>query len=327
MQFICIGMRRYVLFIGLLFFCFIAMGQKQKKGVDFRLWEDSLIQLRDDCMSASSETERLSRNEDFMYLLENVLQMEGSFKYQWDSVRNFSVVASPDKLFKIFTWYIIKDDYSYENFGFLQVYNAARKHYDVIPLYDKRYSIDYPKTYVGNHNRWYGAVYYKVIPLESGEKTYYTLLGWNGNDIFTNEKIIEVLHFKNDMTPVFGANIFKKYKEKCSRVIISYSKDATMSLNYEYQSYNVGSGKRDPKTKQVVYDKVYAKLIVFDELIPLDENVPNLPSFMVPESSLNQGFVAEKGKWLYLQSVNRRNPDKDMPNYKRKTRQIYVPNH
>ena len=129
------------------------------------------------------------------------------------------------------------------------------------------------------------------------------------------------------MTPVFGANIFKKYTEKCSRVIISYSKDATMSLNYEYQSYNVGSGKRDPKTRQVTFDKVYAKMIVFDELIPMDEGVPNLPSFMVPESSLNQGFVLDKGKWLFVKSVNRRNPDKDKPNYQPKTRQIYVPNH
>ena len=100
-----------------------------------------------------------------------------------------------------------------------------------------------------------------------------------------------------------------------------------MDTTYEYQSYNVGTGKRDPKTKQVTYDKVYAKMIVFDELIPMDEGVPNLPSFMVPESSLNQGFVLDKGKWLFVKSVNRRNPDKDMPNYKPKNRQIYVPNH
>ena len=68
-------------------------------------------------------------------------------------------------------------------------------------------------------------------------------------------------------------------------------------------------------------------MIVFDELIPMDEGVPNLPSFMVPESSLNQGFVLDKGKWLFVKSVNRRNPDKDKPNYQPKTRQIYVPNH
>lgn len=319
-------MRRYIIIIGILVCCLLSYGQRQKKGFDFRLWEDSLITLRDEVMNAPTENDRLSRNEDFMYLLESVLQEDGSFKFQWDSVKNFSVTASPDKLFKVFTWYVIRDDYSYENFGLLQVYSAQRKHYMVFPLYDKRYSIDYPKTHVGNHNRWYGAVYYKVIPVENGDRTYYTLLGWNGNDLFTNEKIIEVLHFKNDMTPVFGANVFKKYSEKCSRVIISYSKDATMSLNYEYQSYNAGSGKKDPKTKQLVYDKVYAQMIVFDELVPLDEGVPQIPSFLVPESSLNQGFVKDKGKWLFVKSVNRRNPDKEKPEYQHKVRQIYTPN-
>lgn len=318
-------MRKYIILSLLIVCCGTILGQRQKRGNHFRQWEDSLIVLRDDVMNGATETERLSRNEDFMYLLENVLQMDGSFKHGWDSVKNFSVIASPDNLFKIFTWYIIKDDYSYENFGIMQVYVSDRKHYNVIPLYDKRYSIDYPKTFIGNHNRWYGAVYYKVVPIENGEHTYYTLLGWNGNNIFTNEKIIEVLHFKKDMTPVFGANIFKKYTEKCSRVILSYSKDASMSLNYEYQSYNVGSGKKDPKTREIVYDKEYAQMIVFDELIPMDEGVPNIPAFMVPESSLNQGFIKDKGKWLFLKSVNRRNPDKEMPKYHYKAREIYKP--
>lgn len=318
-------MRKIIILFTLLACCLSVFSQRQKRGVDFREWEDSLIQLRDRVMSGATETERLSLNEDFMYQLEQVLQMDGSFKFGWDSVKNFAVVTSPDKLFRIFTWYIMKDDYSYENFGLLQVYVDQRKHYSVIPLYDKRYSIDYPKTFIGNHNRWYGAVYYKIVPIESGDRTYYTLLGWNGNNIFTNEKIIEVLHFKNDMTPVFGANIFKKYSERCSRVILSYSKNASMSLNYEYQSYNVGTGHKDPKTREVVYDKVYAQVIVFDELIPMDEGVPNLPSFMVPESSLNQGFVKDKGKWLFLKSVNRRNPDKEMPKYQYKPRMIYSP--
>lgn len=318
-------MRKCILLIGILCFCFCSNAQKQKKGFDFRFWEDSLIRLRNEVMYNPNETERLSLNEEFMNLLESILMENGSFKFQWDSVSNFAVTNSPDKLFKIFTWYVIKDDYSYENFGLMQVYIDSRKHYVVIPLYDKRYSIDYPKTHVGNHNRWYGAVYYKIIPIDNGDRTYYTLLGWNGNDIFTSEKIIEVLHFKPDMTPVFGANIFKKYSERCNRVIISYSKDATMSLNYEYQSYNIGAGKRDPKTKQVTYDKVFAPMIVFDELIPLDEGVANLPSFMVPESSLNQGFVKDKGKWLFVKSVNRRNPDKDLKPYQHKNRNIYTP--
>jgi hypothetical protein len=83
---------------------------------DFRFWEDSLNNLRIEIMKTPSEEMRLSMNEDFMNLLESVLMEENSFQHQWDSTRNFSVVTSPDNTFKIFTWFIIKDDYSYENF-------------------------------------------------------------------------------------------------------------------------------------------------------------------------------------------------------------------
>src|SRR5574344_1149837 len=100
-----------------------------QKNFDFRFWEDSLIRLRDNVVSASTEVERYTLNEDFMSVLESVLTEKNSFKFAWDSVHNFSVIASPDKLFKIFTWYVVKDDYSVENFGFIHVYNAGRKKY------------------------------------------------------------------------------------------------------------------------------------------------------------------------------------------------------
>ena len=86
----------------------------QKKS-DFRMWEDSLCNLRDRVMAESDETARLALNEDFMSLLEEILQMPDAFKFTWDSVKNFSVLASPDNVFKIFTWYVVKNNYDIEN--------------------------------------------------------------------------------------------------------------------------------------------------------------------------------------------------------------------
>ncbi len=298
----------------------------QKKNADFRFWEDSLIVLRDQVMNEQDETKRLELNEEFMSLLENVLQMPKSFDHTWDSVKNFIVLSSPDNVFKIFTWYVEKKDFSVENFGFIQVYNASRYKYVLFPLYDKRSVLDYPKTQIGNHNRWYGAVYYKLIQTKGKNFTYYTLLGWNGNNLFTNQKIIEILHFNKEMTPVFGARIFKNYPEKVSRIIFEYSKTATLHLNYEDQEYLVSTGKYNPKTKQMDYKRVNNPMIIFDELIPLDENVQNLSAYMVPESSLNQGFIEEDGYWMFLKSVRGSNPDKVKPDYQHKTRQIYSPN-
>ncbi len=309
-----------------IFLTMLCVGGFSQKHSEFRFWEDSLITLRDQVMNEPNETTRLELNEEFMTLLENVLQMPKSFEHTWDSVRNFAVLASPDKVCKIFTWYVMKNDYSVENFGFVQVYNAGRQKYVLFPLYDKRATMDYPKTQIGNHNKWYGAVYYKLITTHKKNFTYYTLLGWNGNNLFSNQKVIEVLHFNKEMVPIFGARIFKNYKEKVSRVIFEYAKDASLHLNYEEQEYLVSTGKYNPKTKQMDYKRVNSPMIIFDELIPLDDNVKNLAAFMVPESSLNQGFIEEDGLWFFMKEVRGSNPDKVKPDYEYKPRQIYKPN-
>ena len=303
-------MFRRILIISALVLLSWTMAFSQKKP-DFRVWEDSLVNLRDQVMAESDETTRLALNEDFMTLLEEVLQMPDAFKYTWDSVKNFSVLASPDNVFKIFTWYVVKNNYDIENFGFIHVYNDARKKHVLYPLYDKR------------HNRWYGAVYYKLIPVKDKNTTYYTLLGWNGNNLFTNQKLIEILHFNKEMTPIFGARVFKNYTEKVARVIFEYSKNATLYLNYENQEYLVSTGKYNPKTRDYDYKRIRCDMIIFEELIPMDEAMKNVSAYMVPESSLNQGFIEEDGKWVFQKSVRGSNPDKVRPDFQHKNRNYY----
>lgn len=318
-------MKKVAPFLLLLWMATALFGQRKGKDYDFQYWADSLDRLRVESMTASTEVERLSLNEDFTNLLEFTLNENNSFRYGWDSVKNFSVLASPDKLFKIFTWFVPKDDFTVENFGFIQVYNEGRKKYVLYPLFDRRVTMDYPKTAIGNQNKWYGAVYYNIIPMKTKTRTYYTLLGWNGNDMFTNQKVIEVLYFKQDMSPVFGANIFKKYPEKAYRIIFEYSKNSVFSLKYENHNYRVGTGKRDPKTHTVTYETHNADMIIFDDIAPLDDFIGGISSFMVPESSVNHGFIQDNGKWLYLESVDGRNPDKEMPARKVKSREYYTP--
>ncbi len=315
-------MKNVLCYIILTVSCLFCFAQKSS---EFRFWEDSLITLRDQVMNEPNETIRLEMNEDFMTLLENVLQLPKSFEHSWDSVRNFAVLASPDRVFKIFTWYVMKDDFTVENFGFIQVYNAGRQKFVLFPLYDKRSTIDYPKTQIGNHNKWYGAVYYKLIATKEKNYTYYTLLGWNGNNLFSNQKVIEVLHFNKEMVPIFGARVFKNYPEKVSRVIFEYAKSASLHLNYEEQEYYVSTGKYNPKTKQVDYKLVNSPMIIFDELIPMDEKLQNMSAFMVPESSLSQGFIEQDGRWVFLKRVRGTNPDKIRPQYEYKPIQIYNP--
>lgn len=309
----------------LLFLFFFPLYIFPQNHFDFRFWEDSLVRLRDQVLNCPDETQRFSLNEDFMNLLEWVLLEPKSFNYSWSRASNFAVIKSPDNLFKLFTWHVPKNNRSVENFGFLHVYSDGRKKFIIYPLYDKRNTFDYPEIMIGDHNRWYGAIYYSVIPLEAKGKTYYTLLGWNGNNIFSNQKVIEVLHFKKD-TPFFGAKIFKNYpKGKVARVIFEYNKEATLNLQYENHAYKVGTDKRDPKTKRVIYATVRSDMIIFDELVPMADGMPNIAAYRVPESSLNQGFIPQDGTWVFAPSVLGRNPDKPREQFKHKNRTFYIP--
>lgn len=310
-------MKKHALFFFLLVLCTPLFSQKEE---DFRFWEDSLNSLRALSIGSPNEVARFEANEDFMTLLEQVLNRPGSFKHPWSGARDFSVLTAPDGKCRIFTWSVQKNDRTVENYGFLQVKNESRGKYVVYSLIDKRKNIDYPQTYVGNQNNWYGAVYYKIIPLKTDSKTYYTLLGYNANNIFTNQKVIEVLYFKSNGSPIFGATIFKKYTGKFSRIIFEYSKQSSFSLKYEKQGYDVNTGRRDPKTHRAIYESNEADMIVFEQLIPMDEGLDNVVSYLVPESSLNQGFIQDNGKWLFLSSVKGRNPDKKMPKYVLKNR-------
>ena len=315
-------MKRFFIFF-LVLSCYLG-GHAQKK-FDFYFWEDSLARMRQNVMTATTETERLLWNEDFMNLLESVLQEPNSFHFSWNSAKNFSVLASPDRLFKIFTWYVEKDNYTVENYGFLQVYNENRKKYVIYPLYDQRSTIDSPDEAVTDHNRWYGAVYYNIIPVSTKYRTYYTLLGWNGNNLFTNQKVIEILYFKKDMTPMFGAKVFKNYpKKSVTRIIFEYNKNSSLSLKYEKQSYPVNTGKRDVKTKKIIYETVSDYMIIFDQLIPIDNSMDYISAFAVPESSLNQGFIVQEGKWLFLPTVFGRGKDLPVTPYQHQNRTFYT---
>ncbi|MDR1757502.1 MAG: hypothetical protein LBR51_00875 [Bacteroidales bacterium] len=326
------------------FTCFggIVFSQSMEK-VNFRAWEDSLIRVRGQVINATGESERALLNEQFMSLLEQVLRLPQSFAFSWDSVRNFTVIAAPDNRLRLFTWALPKPDQSMECYGFIQYHvpeqlvryppnikgkqraKFIEKHRNFIfPLYDKRAHIDNPTTFIGDHNFWYGAIYYAIVPFELNATTYYALLGWNSNDFFTNQKLIEILHFKNDK-PVFGAKVFKDWPPKTeerrpladydspnkstprvSRILLNYNKLSTLTLRYDKQIYKVKSEKKDPKTHRAVEEPVENDMIVFNQLIPMDNKMPEIPAFMVPETSLNQGFIYQNYKWVYIPNVEAR---------------------
>ena len=121
----------------------------------------------------------------------------------------------------------------------------------LFPLIDKSAVTANAEDTVVNNFGWIGAVYYKLVEKHAFGKNYYTLLGYDENNINSNRKIIEILTFNNG-EPIFGGSYFsfqdnsikKKYQ---SRFILEYKKNESPRLTY------------DPDQDMIIYEHLISE--------------------------------------------------------------------
>ena len=318
-------MKKGIVFSGMLFL--LLCGQAQRKS-DFAMWEDSIVRLHRSIIAEPNSALRYEKNETLLYLVEETLGLNNSISYPFDSIKTIAVVSSPDKKVRIFTWYLVDTKGTHEHFGFVQAYHPAKKRYMVYPLIDKWQRVENPSARTLPCDHWFGAVYTKLIEVKATNgTTYYTLLGWNGGNIFSQYKLIDVLTFNAQGKPMFGSQVFRKDGKnmKATRIVFHYAKKGYMHLGYEKQVYTQRSATRDKKTRQYVIEKIPSNMIVFNRLIPLQEGLKEIPQIMVGEISLNDAFIEKEGKWHFKADIIAANPDRPMPKRERTKRTYYTP--
>jgi hypothetical protein len=223
-------------------------------------------------------------------ILDATLNDDLSFTYPFDSLKHLGKITSPDKLFRIYTWNLVFNDGSYKYFGFIQYYREKRNEYIVYQLHDNSNNIINPENVTLEPMNWYGALYYEIIKNKYSRRTYYTLLGWDGNNDLTRKKVIDVLRFGSSGKPAFGANIFKFDKKKRKRIFFEYSAKTNMTLTY--------NEKHD--------------MIVFDHLSPSESSYKGLYQYYGPDFSYDAMYF-DKGKWQLVKDVDVRNPRMKLP--------------
>ncbi|HWY34046.1 MAG TPA: hypothetical protein VNX68_05325 [Nitrosopumilaceae archaeon] len=291
------------------FFVFLQFGSfgqnslSEKDIVFFKKYEDSLKKLQKDVFFSKSDSLKSRANKKFLELWEEILLNKISFEYPFDSLKEVARLSSPDKKFRIINWNISKDnDATQMYYGYIQVLNPKTNDYDLYHLIDKSGSIKNPETYLGDNNKWFGMLYFKLIPCDG----YYILLAWDGNDRLTRRKFIDVLSFKPSGEPVFGKDVFKMPKKNPKRIMFEYSAEVVMSLKYNEEK----------------------KLIVFDHLAPKDPIAEGQYQFYGPDFSTD-GFRYIKGKWKYEEDLDSKNTKNKNDNVKRnkdkKDKPIYIP--
>lgn len=214
-------------------------------------YQDSLVRISDEVYSAEKNSIRFEKNAQMVKTLVSALKSRNSFNFGFDSLKRISILTSPDKAFRIFSWQVPVDDGSYRYYGAIQLATKDGQ-LKLFPLIDDTDNIK-DVNQIGSNRTWYGARYYSILPvITSGRPTYYVLLGWKGHSQKSTKKVIEILSFKdNDL--VFGKNVFEKAKGLTdkNRIVFEYNKLNSMTL---------------------VYDKSIG-MIVFDHLAPIDPSM------------------------------------------------------
>lgn len=243
--------------------------------------ELKLSGLGQEMINASKEEDRFTSAYYFLRTMSRTLKTRNSYYYKFDSLKSAAIIYAPDNAFRIITWNLVTKDEKFHYYGVIQMNPEALKNIKdtsnlrtFYPLIDRSEKIKNPLDTTVGSNFWYGATYYKIILNTDKKKKYYTLLGWNGNTIMSNKKIVDVLYFEQNK-PLFGASIFDiKRKKIFKRLIFEFNNSATVLLRYEEKK----------------------KILVYENVSP-----PRVQDYGHPETYLPDGsydfLIFKKGKW------------------------------
>lgn len=270
----------FTIFMFCSFMSFAQTSGSNKKQLSVK--EDSLKIHSYKIVNAISAMERLKADSLFTKAFVRALKIPHSFNYSFDSLRTISKLYPPDSSFRIFTWQMVINENVIRQHGAVQM-KTADGSLKLFPLIDKSDVTANITDTIGNNFGWMGAVYYKLISTTHNKQTYYTLLGYDENNIRSNKKVIEILQFK-DGQPVFGGRFFNTTEnadlpKNMARFILEYKRSTSPRLTFDEE----------------------LNMIVVEHLIS-PSNEPKKKYTLIPDGDY-EGFKWKDGQWNYITKI------------------------
>lgn len=274
-------------FYFLLLFCILCLTKANCQIVPdiFLAFESRAKADFDSIKNITDDSARLQKMDEFEGKLADILKDPASFEYPFDSLKLIGRIQSPDNQFRMFNWNMRANSESFKNYCIIQLKPEKEQACKTIILHDNT-DIDQTGNQSLTSKNWYGALYYKIIPVKISGTAYYTLLGLDSHSPFVSKKIIDVLFFNNEEAFI-GAPVFNVKGKMVSRFIFSFSARITMMLNYD-EALNT---------------------IVFDHLSPSESRYTGQFEYYGPDFSFD-GFIFDKKQWLFIEDIKPNRPVK-----------------
>lgn len=231
--------------VGILSVMFLSIASFAQ-GVDLSGDEDRLVQLLEALRTAENNADKDAKNKAFKDAFAKVAEKQGALSYPFSRLETVGVIDSPDKLVRIINWNVEQDDQTQRYYGFVIRYDKRKKRQYVTELREELYGLQKPEGILTS-DQWYGALYYKIIPVKKGSKTVYTLLGWDGHTTMSTMKVVDIMYFTGKIAK-FGSPMFKLGKETKKRLFYEYSEKTVMTLRYEQDRNRIMMDHLSPET-------------------------------------------------------------------------------
>lgn len=255
--------------------------------------EDSLKIQAYKIIEGINAADRFKADSIFTKTFVRALAIKNSFYHPFDSLITISRIYAPDSTFRIFTWQMVINENIIRQHGAIQL-RMADGSLKLFPLIDKSDITQNIEDTVGNNFGWMGAVYYNIILTKNHDHNYYTLLGFDENNIRSNKKVIEVLDFVNGQ-PVFGGHFFRipngnLVAHNPARYIMEYKKESAAKLNYDDEM----------------------GIIIVEHLVS-ETKEPQKKWTYITDGDF-EGFKWIEGKWVFIDNVrNYKTRDPNVP--------------
>lgn len=210
------------------------------------------------------------------------LVSEGAMEFPWSRLDNIGVISSEDGNIRIFTWHVVDDPENYRYYGYIQV-AMKKERIRLVELKDNLKAQRNQRNVEQSPEDWYGKLYYKIVTRKYRRKTLYTLLGMDFNNSQSNIKTIEGMMVQRNH-PEFVKDLFFNGRDKVDRVVLEYSAQVAMTLNYDQE----------------------LDMIAFDHLVPFHPIYNSNYEFYGPDGSYD-GLEFSSGTWILVEDLDARN--------------------
>lgn len=250
----------------------LVLAQSQLENSELEL-NTTLLSFRKAITAEEMDTENeIFKNEMYIFL-----QQEGVYNYTFKHLKSVAILDSPDGKIRIVNWNIEYPDMSYAYGGFIMI--KENKNVRIVALNDVHDAYSKKPKGTVDFSDWYGALYYKIIPFENGNKTEYLLLGWDGGTAGSNYKIMDVLVL-GKRSVRFGSPVFISENKLEKRIVFEYANAAVMNMRFEEK-----------------YGRV-----VMDHLSPEAPALEGIYSYYVPDLSYDS-YAYNGSYWVLKEDV------------------------